>query len=361
VQADDQETAWGYVEALAKIVLPFVVGITTINSPRDLRLLAWTVLLSQAYVCYELNMTYLGGFNRLLESGFGGFDNNCNAIAMCAAVGLAFFLGLHAPKLWQMGLAMGSAAVIGHAILLSFSRGGMLGLIFVGAASVILIPKKPKHYAALAAGVLLALYFTGPQLAERFMTIFSDREQLDRSATSRLELWWRCVDTMFRDPVLGVGPQHWHLIVEKRYNWDKAQEAHSLWLQTGAELGIPGMLFLVLFYATCMAGCGAGLWHLQRNSPQKMPALDVPLARGVVAALVGFVVSAQFVSVQHLELPFYIALIGAGVLKLATPPESRGGVPGAAAAWRRVVPVFNRQRELVPVANRHHKGLGREG
>jgi hypothetical protein len=40
------------------------------------------------------------------------------------------------------------------------------------------------------------------------------------------------------------------------------------------------------------------------------------LARGVVAALAGFVVSAAFVSIEGAELPYFVVILGAGVLKL---------------------------------------------
>jgi hypothetical protein len=38
----------------------------------------------------------------------------------------------------------------------------------------------------------------------------------------------------------------------------------------------------------------------------------------VIASLCGFAVAAQFVSLDFLEPPYYIALLGAGVLKLST-------------------------------------------
>ena len=37
----------------------------------------------------------------------------------------------------------------------------------------------------------------------------------------------------------------------------------------------------------------------------------------VIASLVGFMVSAQFVTVYGVELPYYVVLIGAGAIKLA--------------------------------------------
>src|SRR5205085_3581311 len=71
-QAANQTLAWNWVEELAKVLLPFLVGITTINSTRRLLQLAWVILLSQGYVAYELNMSYFSGFNRVMEAGFGG-------------------------------------------------------------------------------------------------------------------------------------------------------------------------------------------------------------------------------------------------------------------------------------------------
>ncbi len=42
----------------------------------------------------------------------------------------------------------------------------------------------------------------------------------------------------------------------------------------------------------------------------------------VCASLVGFSVSAQFVSLEGLELPYYITIVGLGSLKLATTTEA---------------------------------------
>ena len=40
--------------------------------------------------------------------------------------------------------------------------------------------------------------------------------------------------------------------------------------------------------------------------------------RMVVAGIIGFAIAAQFVSLYGLEVPYYIALIGAGALKLSS-------------------------------------------
>jgi len=42
----------------------------------------------------------------------------------------------------------------------------------------------------------------------------------------------------------------------------------------------------------------------------------------VLAALAGFVVAAQFLSISGIEAPYYVALLGAGALKLSRPQEA---------------------------------------
>ena len=127
LQAPEQEIAWEYVDRYAKIILPVIVGVTTIKTVSQLKKLAWVILLSHAYPAFELNMKLLGGYNQLKEEGFGFMDNNSYAISLVSASGLAFFLFLHAERWWQKAIAAGSAAVIIHAVIFSNSRGGMLG------------------------------------------------------------------------------------------------------------------------------------------------------------------------------------------------------------------------------------------
>ena len=156
------------------------------------------------------------------------------------------------------------------------------------------------------------------------MMIFTDSSDRDTSAQSRVDLWGDCWDSMLKRPVLGIGPDHWPLIAAE-YGWPDGKEAHSLWMQTGAEMGFPGLILLMSFYGVCVVR----LWPLAKESRTDVDPLIRGMARMVIAALVGFAASAQFVSLEALEVPYYIALIGAGVLKLTStqPPRPRLGTP----------------------------------
>ena len=75
---------------------------------------------------------------------------------------------------------------------------------------------------------------------------------------------------------------------------------------------MPGLAFLLGFYLLTIAR----LWPLARH---KVLAADEWLpgaAAMVIAGLFGFMTAAQFVSLVGLELPYYVALVGAGVLGL---------------------------------------------
>jgi putative inorganic carbon (hco3(-)) transporter len=316
LQTINSAVAFTAVEEMVKIVLPFVVGVTLIDSVAQLKQLAWTIMLSQGFVAYEMNLAYYSGFNRIQEVGFAQMDNNCVAIAMVAGAGLAFMMGLGERVWWRKLLCFLAAALMAHCVMFAFSRGGMLGLIITGMVSFFIIPKKPKHYLMFGLAAALALRLAGPEVLERFGKTFADKEKRDESAQSRVVMWGMCLQLMAESPLLGVGPDQFPVVME-RFGIYRGKEAHTLWLQTGAELGVPGLGFLVAYYGLC----SWRLWRGRRQIALMDPRL-ADAARMVIASTAGFAVSAQFVSLEGLELPYYVTMIGAGALKLAGQPRS---------------------------------------
>jgi len=316
--APNQTVAWEFVAGATKIVLPFLVGVTTIDSVAKLRQLAWVIVLSQGAVSAALNLDYLGGFNRLVEADFAGMDNNVTAAALVTCVGLAFFLGLGTSRWQRKAIAFACGLLTAHVILFSQSRGGMLALLVTGLSSFFLLPRRGWYYVVLALAVFVLLQLSTSEARTRFLTTFADSGERDASANNRLQLWQDSFDAMVQNPLMGVGPAHWPLIAD-RYGWPPGTAAHCLWLQTGAELGVPGLALLLTFYGIC----AMRLLPLarQRGDPVGDPWLR-DTARMVLAALAGFVVAAQFLSISGIEAPYYVALLGAGALKLSRPQEA---------------------------------------
>ncbi len=297
-----------FVEFLGKTVLPFVAGITLIRTWDQLKTLIWVIVGSCAFLAYEANLLYLNGYNLEADPVFG-LDNNSVSILMDASFGLALVLAFEDPILWRRILMFGSAAAMAHVPMMSMSRGGMIGALISAVVAVVLVPKSRRTWLSILGGLVVAIVLSGPSVVAEFSTSFNEGEERDSSAQSRLDLWRDCTDAMLKNPLLGIGQEHWG-IVAKTYGYPAGKEAHSLWFQTGAELGIPGVTFLLMFYFLTVYFS----WKASRQT-------DVPWAplvfRMMAASIVGFGVSASFVTVEGFELPFYVALIGACGLKIA--------------------------------------------
>jgi O-antigen ligase len=211
---------------------------------------------------------------------------------------------------------MACAALMVHVPMFGNSRGGMMGVLVTGVVAAIIVRKRPFELGIIAISALVGLRLAGPDVWSRFATSFASAEVRDVSAQSRLDLWADCWDVMQKNPFTGVGPDHWPLIAAD-YGWPAGKECHSLWFNAGAELGFPGLAFLLLFYGSALWG---GWTLLCRRDLQDTWYADC--GRMVVAALAGFAVSASFVSLDALEPPYYIALLGAGTLKVLSLAES---------------------------------------
>lgn len=307
----NQEVAWRYATLHSKILLPVLIGTSLVNTIGEIRILSWTLVICLGYLAYEAHGMYFGGrLAQFRDLGMLGMDNNSFSIAMASGVGLAIYVGFSEPNPVFKILAFLLAVLMVHVPMFGDSRGGMLGVLVVGIVTFIVLPKKTGLLVTYAVGVVVGLRLVGPSVWQRFSTTFVSAEQRDESAQSRFDLWADCWDVMLHHPLVGIGPDHWPLTAHL-YGWPRGKEAHSLWFNCGAELGFVGLGLLLAFYMTTLYI----VWHqLCRRSD-----IDKRLqhsGRMVIAALTGFMVSASFVSLDALELPFYIVLLAVSAIKL---------------------------------------------
>ncbi len=311
--------------------MPFYVGVTMMKGEKDWRPMLWTIVLTQGYVGFEMNNDYLFKGYNFAAVGFGGMDNNCFGVSLLTVLGPALALMISSNTWTTRLLAGASAALILHTILLTFSRGAMVGLLAVGVVGFVMIPKRPKPMGALLLTVVITFWFTGPQLYERYASTFVGEEERDESAESRVDLWRDCLKVVAEYPIFGVGPTNWR-VISARYGWSEGKSAHSVWMETAAEVGIPGALALLGFFGFA----AIKLWPIARARLTEENRYEVILASGVVLAIVGFSVSGQFVSVPGLEVPYYVVMLGAAMLKNARPKLAPAVAPVPAKPTGRV-------------------------
>ncbi len=231
----------GTIELL-KVTLPLVAGMTLLTRPTAVRWMLWTIVLAHGYIGYEMNdWYYRRGTNFISEYGFGGMDNNSFGLSLVTALGPAVALGLAARKWPERILAFTCTALILHTIILTYSRGAMLGLIATVFVAFLIFPKRPSTLAATLVVALLAARLAGPAVVARFDTVFADSESRDGSAQSRVDLWRACWMSPSVTRCLVWAPATFP-IVAADYGFTNGKEAHSTWMQTLAETGFPGVL-----------------------------------------------------------------------------------------------------------------------
>lgn len=303
--ADNQKVAWDFVESLTKIVLPVLVGITTIREERQLRILAWVMVASTGYLGYNENLKYF-------QYGNVAWDN-MTAHAMAVGAVLAFFLGTATKNIWGKWTAFVFSGLMAHAVLFHMSRGAMLGLCTAAIFTIALIPKTPRGIGLFLLAVLVGWQLAGESVLREFETIFAEKEERDKSAQSRFDLWADMWNEAKQNPVLGIGPRHWPLVAA-RYGWPAGKEGHGLWIQMMAETGIPGGVLYFLFFVS-----GAALlWRPARSKTSGSGLIDASFARMTVVGLLTFITESMFGSFSLVELPYYMAMVGAVTLRLST-------------------------------------------
>lgn len=158
------------------------------------------------------------------------------------------------------------------------------------------------------------------------------REQTTRFAniggSGRIQFWDAAVDAIAEEPLRGVGAGGYEYWWNLNGDLDvPVEHAHSLFLESGAELGLGGLALVILFFAA-PAVAGAR----RRLSP--LAWADTGAARGGVGAasalLAAGLVTAAIEWTWDLPAAFVPVVVGAAVL--ATPPPSSAIREAAAAA-----------------------------
>ena len=267
----------------------------------------------------------------VLAAGIGGQDRpagtffNPNFLAGFLAAALLLVVGgLIFPqpgdrrRLPRIALAVCEATLLFAALLATGSRGGALA---IGAGLLVLLTLRSWRAAAAAFTVAAAVVLLIPNpLVHRVRTL----AQTDNFAFTRIEIWKSAWSMMLDNPWLGVGLGQFEY-VSNRYafpvttHWARytrvAENAHSEYLQAGAELGVPGLLVAIGMVALLVQAAVRRLRAIPRAS------------RGPIATLLAAIVSVAAQSAVDFPLhtppaALLLVLLAAGLrLNGATGPE----------------------------------------
>lgn len=319
--------AWDNFLDFGKVILMFVVMVNVVRTERRLRwLLLLTLAASLTMSVAALNDYAAGNFGRdgRVKGIIGGLFDNPNDLALylvtSAPIALCLALGRRGLiKQLVYGLA---AVVIGAAIVLTFSRGGFLGLL---AASGVLAWKLARKHRALVVvlTVVVAAVFVAAAPGEygnRLSSIFGG--DATGSAGARTALFWRSVLVSLRYPIFGVGLGNFH------FKSIQEQVSHNSYTQIAAEMGMAALAVYCLFMITPLRR----LRRIERETLEvKDRARFYYLAAGLQASLVGYMVSSFFASVAHLWYVYYLVGYAVCLRRLYAYEEGRAAAAAKAA------------------------------
>jgi len=297
------------LDPFLKVLIIFAIMIDVVDSPKRLNILLDIVVVSGALIAlYTIESYFAGNFIKgrlviLRDSLFG--NSNDLALIFDLLIPIAIVRALYKKQTERL-LNVTAALLLGVGTLVTFSRGGFLGL---GAAGAVLMWKMASGNRigpVLAVAVMLiALMFVVPGgYGGRLITIVNVQQDETGSAQEREDLMERAGIVALAHPLTGIGMGNFHTysIHEKR--------AHNSFLEIAAELGIFGLIaFVILIISPLLS-----LRKIERNvkeescSPPGEQAQRQELyylSVGLQAVLVTYIVCSFFSSNQYFWYLYY--------------------------------------------------------
>ena len=194
-----------YMVLVIKFLLLIFIMQNAIQNEQDLKGFIWVNLLGVCYYAYIGMFVQTSG--RLEGVGTPGMES-ANQLGQHMAVVLVFSAYLLFSNIGKKRiLYILLLAVAFNGVLLTESRGVLVGIILSGAVSIFLVPRNKLgqffRYALLAG--LGASVLVGPQIIERFQSMVGENDQQDKSAESRMVIINAQVDMFLDSPLLGYG------------------------------------------------------------------------------------------------------------------------------------------------------------
>jgi hypothetical protein len=292
---------WAYQATTNMLAyMPFILStVILVNTVKRLRIIITVYIVLMIYISYY-SLTHGG-------KGSGNYFMDENDVSLYINMWLpfCFFLFLYEKDKFKklfylLGVVVGLAAVV-----VSFSRGGFVGLVSVAVVIWLFSPKKMLSLTLIIIAALI-LYFSTSEEYKQEMSTVTDTDS--GTASDRMKSWATAWD-MFIDNPFGVGGNNFAARFSeyqgdrfKRGMWGRV--AHSLWFTLIPELGIIGIFiyFRLLYYnlkdifVVKKMQAGNDLDHKYLYA----------LSLAMLASLAGYFASATFISVLYYPHYWYM-------------------------------------------------------
>ncbi len=340
----DSAALWRKFDIYLKMFLVIVIGSKALQSENWVHRILTTVGTAGAFLGGWANYHYfvlktypITGPGPAIGLGGGIFaDRNDFCMFLSMSIIICWYLAFLTKRWWMRMVWLGTMPFLLHAILLTESRGGLLG----AAIAFLYIAWRSKRRKLMFVGVTVGLavallFFTSDSLMARYGTI-SDYEQ-DASALSRLNTWrtgWRI---MWGNPLFGVGLENflevfydysdyqptwilkegvWQIRADFDYEAFQARQAHNMWIQRGGETGVLGVLILLWFVVSIPVDSRrVRRWLVELKDIGKLDEARfrhaLLLAYCIEGTLIPYLVTGFFLSMEDFEGLYVLGLVTA--------------------------------------------------
>lgn len=313
----------GTVNRLAALGIAFIYMIAFASLVISRRELALTVsaLVACAFVggLVSLGSFFLGfnaGINvtgeQIGRATGGAGDPNFFATYQLVALPLVLVLASEAREMWARIALYATLLVIVGSVLASLSRGALLMLVAIVFLLMVLpsrtfFPSRRRKAGIVAAifiSATLAFLGASKTLVPRVESVFTQGS--GRTGSGRLYEWRAAEKVILENPLLGIGHGSYHVLSNELFAQTPGVDlgrialhpegvyAHNTYLETAAELGIPGLLlFLGILASTARALAVAA-----SNARRVGDLLMMRIANALLVSLFGWSISAFFLSAQ---------------------------------------------------------------
>ncbi|HUS13341.1 MAG TPA: O-antigen ligase family protein, partial [Pyrinomonadaceae bacterium] len=184
-------------------------------------------------------------------------------------------------------------------IVVSFSRGGFLGLLGAGGVLAWKLGRQNRLVVAMCvvtAAIALFLFAPG-DYGSRLSTITDVSSDLTGSSMARYALLMRSLLVSLRHPLLGIGMDNFHHLALSE------SVSHNAFTQVSAEMGLTALVIYIWFIVAPLRR----LRMIERESFEtRKTSRFYHLAVGLQAALVGYMVASFFASVAYQFYVYYL-------------------------------------------------------
>lgn len=297
-----------------KALLFYFVSILLIDRVNRIKSFAAIILFTCVYYIIWAHIMYFSGeMYTVYGARLGGpamrgiySDQNVFAMLFVISIPFLFFIGDYFRHNLVKCLFWGWIPFAWHAVFLTGSLGGLIGL-FVVMSLIAVRSRKKIFWLAIPVALCAALVAQGGNyLLARIDVLLGGLSGVD-TATSRFDSWMVGLKMIIDNPLVGVGPGNF-IKAYSDYSAATPFVAHNTLIQFASESGIvAGLMYLFVCWELFKRNLSVPDDNGSRD------ALCVALQNSIFCSIGGYFVCSMFLNLATYELIYYLLILNLAV------------------------------------------------